>query len=97
MIEWHDVDENTVCQYTGLIDENGRKIWEGDVVKTSQYGVDNGNGRNYVGFDIFYIAFFDGGYCLMNDRRRFNLRCGNALKVIGNVFDNPELLKGGAE
>lgn len=95
----HDlyVDENTICQYTGLTDKDGKKIWENDIVKTSRYGVDDGKGHNYAGIDTFYIVFSEGSYCLMNGWRRFNLRCGNDMEVIGNIFDNTNLLKGGVE
>ena len=89
-----EVLPETVCQYTGLPDKNGRKIFEGDIVKTSQYGVDDRNGHNYAGFDTFSVEFSDGGFCLKNKWRRFNLRPQRDFEVIGNIFDNPELLEG---
>ena len=86
-----EVDGKTVCQYTGLTDKNGRNIFERDIVKTSQYGVD-GSGHNYAGFDTFSIEFLDGGFCLKNKWRRFNFRPLGNFEVIGNIFDNPKLL-----
>lgn len=88
-----EVDPETVCQYTGLTDKNGRKIFEGDIVKTSQYGVDDGNGHNYAGFATFSVEFSDGSFCLKNKWRRFNLRPQRDFEVIGNIFDNPELVE----
>ena len=96
VIEDFDIVEvvpDTLCQYTGLKDKNGKKIWENDIIKTSQYGVDNGDGRNFAGFDIFSISFSEGSFCLMNKWRRFNLRLQRDMEVIGNIFDNPELLE----
>ena len=89
----HTVDPETVCQYTGLIDETEKKIYEGDIVKTSQYGVDDGNGHNYAGFDTFSVKFSDGGFCLKNEWRIFNLRPLGNFEVIGNIFDDPELIE----
>ena len=88
-----EIYPETVCQYTGLTDKNGRKIFEGDIVKTNQYGVDDGSGHNYAGLDTFSVEFSDGGFCLKNKWRRFNLRPFGNFEVIGNIFDNPELLK----
>ena len=88
-----EIDSKTVCQYTGLIDETEKKIYEGDIVKTSQYGVDDGNGHNYAGFDTFSVKFSDGGFCLKNEWRIFNLRPLGNFEVIGNIFDDPELIE----
>lgn len=87
------IDPDTLCQYTGLTDKNGRKIWENDIIKTSQYGVDNGDGRNFAGFDIFSISFSECSFCLMNKWRRFNLRPNRDIEAIGNIFDNSDLLE----
>ena len=87
----YEIDPNTLCQFTGLTDKNGRKIWENDIIKTSQYGVDNGDGRNFAGFDIFSISFSECSFCLMNKWRRFNLRPNRDMEAIGNIFDNSDL------
>lgn len=82
-----DVDENTICQYTGLTDKNGNKIWENDVaLRNSSQGLFKGK--------IIYDK--DGSLC----HREFNtdfeaLLIGSEkyIEVIGNIFDNPELMK----
>lgn len=91
---WIKVDPDTLCQYTGLTDKNGKKIWENDIIKTSKYGKDDGKGSNIAGFDIFSVQWDDGGFALYSKWRRFNLRDNNGYEVIGNIFDNPELLEG---
>ena len=104
--EWHIInsdDENTaypivpktVSQYTGLKDKNGNRIWENDIVRTTKFGKDDGNGHNYAGFDVFVVKWDDGGFALFNKWRRFNLRTDEkSYEILGKVFDNPELLKG---
>ena len=89
---WIKVNPETLCQYTGLTDKNGKKIWENDIIKTSRYGKDDGKGSNFAGFDIFSVRWDDGGFALYSKWRRFNLRDNNEYEVIGNIFDNPELL-----
>lgn len=93
--EVYCVDPETVCQYTGLTDKNGQKIWENDIVVR----VDRRNG-------IYIFREQPKMNCkvIWSDRHGFDTvpSCGyfdknNALEceVIGNIFDNPELLKGG--
>ena len=82
------VDPATVGQYTGLTDKNGRKIFEGDIVKMRTSGL-SGQGE---------IVFKDGSFGVDDKKRkRFYYMYHDAVyRVDGNIHDNPELLKGGA-
>ncbi len=85
------VDENTVGQYTGLTDKNGKKIFEGDVVnfKTTAYFFKNCR-INYESQFARFCAIDNKGYEYPMDKT-FNY------EIIGNVFDNPELLRSDTE
>lgn len=81
------VDENTVGQYTGLKDKNGTKIFEGDIVKRFLLGkmciyqIDYENGlASFIGREGMKFTTFD------YDSEEF--------EVVGNIHDNPELLRG---
>ena len=86
-IEKFTVYADKVGQYTGLLDKNGKKIFEGDAVWFSDE-----KERGVVCFDeigaCFSVRFdtFDAA---------FDHLYSNELEIIGNVYDNPELMEGG--
>lgn len=82
----------TVGQFTGLYDKNGKEIYEGDIGKTKEYGKFLGD-KNFSGYDHFEVLLENGGFRLENEERIFNLTNNSHIEVIGNVHDNPELLK----
>lgn len=89
----YEVIPETVGQYTGLTDKNGKRIFEGDIIKTKKYGRNIGH-SNVNNFDIFKVIYEPAVFRLKNVRRGFNLvGNGNDFEVIGNVMDNSELLE----
>lgn len=83
-----EVIPETVCQYTGLTDRNGRKIFEGDIVDSDgAIGVVK-HGKYKNGFHYgYYIEWYK---C---PNLRHELGYWNTIsQVIGNIFDNPELI-----
>lgn len=94
MVCAYAIDPDTLCQYTGLTDKNGKRIWENDIIKTCKFGRDDGKGYNYAGFDVFSVKWDNGGFALFNRWRRYNLREDNKeYETVGNIFDNLELLE----
>lgn len=86
---WDEIDPDTLCQYTGsgLNDNHDNKIWENDVVKDNViFGTvvwDEKNAR-------FMIDDINDGLQEYSD-------WWHEVEVIGNIFDNPELLEGGGK
>ena len=89
------VDPETLGECTGLRDKNGKLIFEGDVVRTKKYGKDVYY-SNVNDYDIFVVKFEPALFRLENHNRRFILDDDgySKLEIIGNIHDNPELLKG---
>lgn len=83
----HKVDPSTICQCTGLKDENGKLIWENDIVVCRDF-----TEENYViswKQDEACFEYQQYGCSIMN----FEQLSGCEVEVIGNKFDNPELLE----
>ena len=87
-----EIDESTLCQCTGLRDKNGNLIWENDIVRVCwQDNEAQCEEIAQVAWDEFgYYPWLDEYHCdgcdLFNEVRD--------IEVIGNRFDNPELLEG---
>lgn len=93
-----EVIPETVGQYTGLTDKNGKKIFEGDIVHL--YAGEHSISR-YKEIDYNALVIFkDGGFCAIDGTeddyalRRYNFVSRNLYcEVISNIHDNPGLLK----
>ena len=89
-----EVDKNTVGQYTGLIDKNGTKIFEGDIVKAQDNILGSPFCNGITGKIVFdETAFFIEPKNPMETQWLFN-ECA-VYEIIGNIHDNPDLLAGG--
>ncbi len=93
------IDKNTICQCTGLKDKNGKLIWENDIIKYHF-----GNAYAQIRYGAYQSCFDNqktehiGFYVDWSESRNYRKDLGywinmvNA-EVVGNIFDNPELIK----
>lgn len=97
---WYKVDPTTICQCTGLKDKNGKLIWENDIVKDlfsdacaqikygSYQSCFDSTKTEHVGFYVDWSGKYTKRY---RKDLGYWINMVNA-EVIGNIFDNPELL-----
>lgn len=79
------IDPDTLCQYTGLTDKNGKKIWENDIVE-----LPDEEGYFTCEWEEGTARFVMNGDGLTVD---FDNYWSYQTEVAGNIFDNPELLE----
>lgn len=88
----YEVDPETVCQYTGLTDKNGRKIFEGDIVRYTDEVIGKEKvdeikyNETHAAFCRLHKSEMGLQYLLIDEA------IANKIEVIGNTFDNPELI-----
>ena len=99
-LQGFEVDTSTICQCTGLKDKNGKLIWQNDVVKKEFYtDYDNcANSEEYIGI----VKITDCAWVIETIRDKCTRPIFETMsysedvkhfEVIGNIFDNPELLE----
>ena len=96
----NEISPETLGQYTGLTDKNDTKIFEGDIVKVD----DDFDTFGKMAGEIREVWFKDGGFRLKpkyassiaRGDRGYWLEDGADYEVIGNVWDNPELIRSGS-
>lgn len=96
-----DVDKETIGQYTELKDENGKEIYEGDIIEFS-YDMFVGNFDTFVAkgkvvFEegAFYVEVFENERTTKDEAYLLYSINLDTIEVIGNIYDNPELLEKG--
>lgn len=78
------VNPNTIGQYTGRRDKNGKEVYEGDILKWNDRVVD------YMRVGNKCVVYYDEMRCCFSPLNNY---LWNTFEVIGNIYDNPKLLE----
>lgn len=91
-LEQYEIDPGTICQYTGLTDKNGNKIWENDICnRKEKYPeiVTYNKGDWQLDYSYVFGKEMHTDACNLG----FYVCERNCVEVIGNIFDNADLLE----
>ena len=77
------VDKEKVCEWTGLLDKNGKEIYEGDIIKSEQWKP-----------SVYQVAFDRGAFYIakQNLEEVADIKYAEGFEIIGNIWENPALL-----
>ena len=96
--DYFDTEDMILMQYTGLHDKNGKEIYEGDIVlyKDWEMAYEGGGNDSFINKGI--VEYCEDNCCFnVTERQTVDLadvlyKDNEDLEVIGNIYDNPELL-----
>lgn len=85
------IDSETLCQFTGLYDKNGKRIWENDIV----FVTDENDCSGQISTGIGNVIFIEGMWYIDGRPQEglYDINKVFQIEVIGNAFDNQELLQ----
>ena len=92
---FYEVEKETICQFTGLHDKNGKEIYENDIVKKETFYDKPPTYRKETFAKVKWIEKFACFFLVDNDDKIFWELADDRrnIEVVGNKFDNSELLK----
>lgn len=95
-VDRKEVDPETVGQYTGLKDSNGKEIYEGDVLKITQVRPKYDPHKDLGTCEVKFSSWHGWNVGTRFDRYAFDPSNPiDVIEIVGNIHDNPELQKGG--
>ena len=92
--DWYEVDPKTIGQFTGLLDKNGNRIFEGDIIDASN---EWWSAAGYAGHSSpIILVEWNEDECGFSPFSTYDSDCGvfisaKRCEVIGNIYDNPEI------